>query len=283
MRIPFKTNVGLYQVNAQIPAGVSPGNAVPLVVSIGGAVSNTVNLAVTAPPVTFFSTGSPAGLIATLSRTAVPGLVETATADSFVLSQPMLINGATFTGLLPPAAPVSSITDIEIEIYRVFPLDSANPPSGKVPTRVNSPGDNNFGAAFDSQAGTLTYAASILNLNFTVSNTVVNGIRASPSPFTGGEGPSTGEEVLFTVTFTPGFVLPADHYFFRPEVALTSGNFLWLSAPKPMVGSGTPVGADLQTWMRNSNLAPDWLRIGSDITHQGPFNATFSLSGQPAQ
>jgi len=25
-------------------------------------------------------------------------------------------------------------------------------------------------------------------------------------------------------------------------------------------------------------LAPDWLRIGTDITHQGPFNAAFSLS-----
>ena len=32
--------------------------------------------------------------------------------------------------------------------------------------------------------------------------------------------------------------------------------------------------------MRNDNLSPDWLRIGTDITHQGPFNASFSLSGE---
>src|ERR1017187_10566739 len=38
--------VGLYQVNAQVPAGVAIGNAVPVAVSIGGATSNTVTLAV---------------------------------------------------------------------------------------------------------------------------------------------------------------------------------------------------------------------------------------------
>jgi len=42
--------VGLYQVNAQVPAGVTPGNAVPVTINIGGAVSNTVTLAVAAPP-----------------------------------------------------------------------------------------------------------------------------------------------------------------------------------------------------------------------------------------
>src|SRR5207253_10386381 len=40
-----------------------------------------------------------------------------------------------------------------------------------------------------------------------------------------------------------------------------------------------PGATDLQSWTRNDNLAPDWLRIGTDITHQGPFNATFSLTG----
>jgi hypothetical protein len=61
-------------------------------------------------------------------------------------------------------------------------------------------------------------------------------------------------------------------------VGLNSGNFLWLSAPKP-VNPPIFVG-DLQSWIRNDNLAPDWSRIGTDITHQGPFNASFSLSGE---
>ena len=38
--------VGLYQVNARVPAGVSPGNAVPLVLTQNGVASNTVTIAV---------------------------------------------------------------------------------------------------------------------------------------------------------------------------------------------------------------------------------------------
>jgi uncharacterized protein (TIGR03437 family) len=39
-------DVGLYQVNAQVPAGSSKGSAVPVAISIGGATSNTVTIAV---------------------------------------------------------------------------------------------------------------------------------------------------------------------------------------------------------------------------------------------
>ena len=109
---------------------------------------------------------------------------------------------------------------------------------------------------------------------------ILNGIHPSPAEHTGGEGQVTGEEVLITVEFNPPIALPADHYFFRPEVLLSSGNFLWLSAPKPIVAPGTPFAADLQSWIRNDDLAPDWLRIGTDITGQGPFNAAFSLVGE---
>jgi uncharacterized protein (TIGR03437 family) len=38
--------VGLYQVNAIVPAGIATGNAVSVVLSIGGLVSNTVTIAV---------------------------------------------------------------------------------------------------------------------------------------------------------------------------------------------------------------------------------------------
>jgi uncharacterized protein (TIGR03437 family) len=38
--------VGLYQVNAQVPDTVVPGDAVPVTLSIGGAVSNTVTIAI---------------------------------------------------------------------------------------------------------------------------------------------------------------------------------------------------------------------------------------------
>ena len=223
-----------------------------------------------------FSTGAPDGRIGTGSRPAGPGL-EIESADDFILSQQTVINSATFTGLLPSAAPLSSINFVGVEIYRVFPKDSVNPPSGNVPTRVNSPSDVEF-VGRDTAAANLTFSATVLNSSFTVNNTVVNGINKIPNQTTGGEGSATGEEVSFNVTFTTPFNLPADHYFFVPKVGLTSGNFLWLSAPGPALFTG-----DLQSWIRNSNLDPDWLRIGTDIVG-GPtppkFNAAFSLSGQ---
>ena len=239
----------------------------------------------TAGPITLFSTGSPDGKIATLSRPAGAGSIETETADDFVLGQNALISGATFIGLLPTGALLSTINQVEIEFYHVFPLDSATPPSGRVLTRANSPSDNEF-AKFDSALGTLSFSASVLNPSFNAANSVVNGINPIPSQFTGGEGAVTGEEVQFNITFTTPFLVGAnDHDFFRPEVGINGGQFLWLSAPRPIVSPGTalqfPGGStDLQSWIRNENLAPDWERIGTDITHQGPFNATFSLLGQ---
>ena len=41
--------VGLYQVNVQVPAGLPAGNAVPLVLTIGGQTSNTVSVAISGP------------------------------------------------------------------------------------------------------------------------------------------------------------------------------------------------------------------------------------------
>ena len=225
----------------------------------------------------FFSTGSPDGLIGTLSRPASAGLIQTETADDFLLNDCVLINQATFTGLLPMGASVESINRVEVEIYHVFPVDSDTNRTPAVVTRVNSPSDVEIDdATRDSLDGSLSANATVVGM-FSVLNSVVNGINPSPNQFTGGEGPVTGTEVTITVTFDPPILLPADHYFFRPEVGLSSGNFLWLSAPKP-VNPPIFVG-DLQSWIRNDNLAPDWSRIGTDITHQGPFNASFSLSG----
>ena len=72
----------------------------------------------------------------------------------------------------------------------------------------------------------------------------------------------TGQEVQFNLTFLTPFDLPADHYFFVPQVQLTSGDFFWLSAAGP-VPPFSPL--DLQAWIRNQALEPDWLRAGSDI------------------
>jgi uncharacterized protein (TIGR03118 family) len=228
-----------------------------------------------------FSTGDPDGKIATLSRPSSPGRIQTESADDFVLTQSVVISQATFTGLLPLGTPLGSVRNVEIEIYHVFPGDSNTNRTPTVPTRGNSPGDVEIeGATRDGRNGSLRFAATLVNASFTAANSVLNGIHPSPGEFTTGEGAVTGEEVGITVGFNPPIALPAGHYFFRPEVESSSGDFLWLSAPRPIVAPGTPFLPDLQSWIRNDQLAPDWLRIGTDITHQGPFNAAFSLSGE---
>jgi hypothetical protein len=81
-----------------------------------------------------FSTGSPDGRIGTLSRPNLgPGLIETETADDFILSQQTSLTQATFTGLIPAG---TTVTRVEIEFYHVFPTDSAFPPSGNVVSRT---------------------------------------------------------------------------------------------------------------------------------------------------
>jgi len=228
----------------------------------------------------FFSTGNPDGRLGAVSRPASPGKVETETADDFVLTQTTVINRATITGLIPLGTPLANISNVEVELYHVFPQDSANPPSGNVPTRVNSPADVEIDAATrDGNNGTLDFTASLLSANFVVLNTVVNGIHKIPNQHTGGEGPAIGEEVSIAITFTAPILLPAGHYFFRPEVLVTDGNFLYLSAPKPILPPGTVFAGDLQAWIRNSTLKPDWLRIGTDIIGGTTFNMTFSLTG----
>jgi len=226
-----------------------------------------------------FTTGNPDGLMGAVSRRASPGKLETETADDFTLDQTTVIRRATIVGLVPSGTQPQDIKEVEVEVYHVFPLDSAVPPSGKVPSRANSPSDVEIDTATRAgNSGTLTFSTNVLNSNFGVGNTVVNNLKVATAP-PGGEGSTAGEEVEITITFTSPIILPAGHYFFRPEVLLTSGDFLYLSAPKVI-----PAPKDLQAWIRNSNLAPDWLRIGTDIVGGGAtaptFNMTFSLAGE---
>jgi hypothetical protein len=240
-----------------------------------------------------FSTGNPDGLIAAASRPLTGGKLEIESADDFILSAPANIQSATFTGLLVGATP-ADITQVVVEIYRVFSNDSdvgrtSGPPTfstSQVPTRVNSPSDVEF-VSRDSALSTLTFTTSLLIPDFTANNSVQNGgIHPIPNQTTGGNGPVVGMEVLFSVTFATPFSLPAGHYFFVPQVAVSppGGDFYWLSAPKPIVAPGIPFSPDLQSWIRDQNLAPDWLRIGTDIvggTTAPTFNAAFSLSEEP--
>jgi len=228
----------------------------------------------------FFTTGNADARLGALSRSESSGKIETETADDFILTETTVIKGATITGLIN--APLGNISNVEVEFYNKFPLDSVIPPSGRVLSRVNSPADVEIDAATrDGSVGTLSFSARSLNGSFSVLNSVVNGINPTPSR-TGGEGPASGEEVQITITFAKPILLPAGQYFFRPDVLVNGGDFLYLSAPR---SPGVPFVGDLQAWIRSSRLAPDWLRIGTDIiggdtpAATPTFNMTFSLAG----
>ncbi|MFZ1004738.1 MAG: hypothetical protein WAN68_22460, partial [Pseudolabrys sp.] len=241
----------------------------------------------------FFSTGNPDGKIATAARPESAGKFEIESADDFGLTAQTSITGATFTGLLTGG---STIGQVVVEIYQVFPNDSnvgrtSGPPvfsTTQVPTRVNSPSDVAL-ASRDSSSGSLSFQTQALG-TFTANNSVQpGGIHPLPGQTTGGNGAVTGSEVTFSVKFTTPFDLLAGHYFFVPQVEVTeaNGNFLWLSAARPIVPPGTPFPmgfTDLQSWTRDQMLDPDWLRVGSDIVGPDPttgptFNAAFSLDG----
>jgi hypothetical protein len=224
---------------------------------------------------------------------------EIEAADDFFLGTQTNVTGASFTGLfVPGSAGTPSVSQVVVEIYRVFPADSnvgrtSGPPTfstSQVPTRVNSPSDVAFNSK-DSGAAELTFSTSVLAATFTALNSVQPaGIHPIPGQTTLGNGPLTGQEVQVNVSFASAFNLPADHYFFVPQVTLTNGGqFYWLSASRPISGAGTtpfPLGVtDLQAWTRDANLDPDWLRVGTDIVGGATpptFNAAFSLSGVAA-
>jgi hypothetical protein len=247
------------------------------------------------PSVFFSSTGLPDGKVATISEppNAHNSQIEFESADDFVLNTETTIQHASFTGLLTGGAARNDVSNVFLTIYRVFPNDSdvgrtSGPPTfstPQVPTRVNSPADNEI-ENFDSAVGDLGFHSRLLSPSFTVQNSVssTDKIRAG----SGGNGQATGAEVQFDVNFNTPLDLPAGHYFFVPKVGLAdtapaASDFLWLSAPKPIAPPGTPFPAgvtDLQSWMRfDPGLAPDWLRIGTDIIGGATFNGSFSLSG----
>ncbi|HSC63517.1 MAG TPA: PEP-CTERM sorting domain-containing protein [Caldimonas sp.] len=231
----------------------------------------------------FFSTGGVTNAIGMASRPDVGGKTEIEAADDFVTTASTTLASATFTGLVTSITGTSTIGEVVVEIYRVFPLDSNTVRTPNVPTRANSPSDVALDSRSSSVAGEMSFATATLAATFTASNSVLNGIHPSPNQLTMGEGAVTGREVQFTVNFAKPLVLPADHYFFIPQVQVTGGEFYWLSGTRPIVApAGTPFAPDLQAWMRNEALDPDWLRAGTDIVGTGTFNGAFTLSGTVA-
>jgi hypothetical protein len=234
-----------------------------------------------------FHTGVPDGRIATVSEPANAhnSQVEFETADDFVLPSATRIDNASFTGLLTGGATLSDVSNVVITIYRVFPNDSDTTRTPQVPTRNNSPADNEIENR-DSAARDLFFRGQVLSESFAAQNSVSSVDRIGVH--SGGNGSVTGEEVHFDVKLRVPLDLAAGRYFFVPKVGLSDqapggADFLWLSAPRVVAppAPNKPPRIDLQTWMRNDpGLAPDWLRVGADIIGGTSFNGSFAVSGE---
>ncbi len=195
-----------------------------------------------------FTTGNPDGLMGAVSRRASPGKLETETADDFALGQTTVIRRATIVGLVPSGTQPQDIKEVEVEVYHVFPLDSAVPPSGKVPSRANSPSDVEIGTATRAgNSGTLTFSTNVLNANVSVLNTVVNNLKVADGLLPAGKVQRQVKKWRSrSRSLAPSSRAWRGHYFFRPEVLLTSGDFLYLSAPESDSAAKRSAGLDPQ-------------------------------------
>ncbi len=151
--------IGVYQVNALVPAGSAIGSAVPVSLSIGGVTSNTVTIAVnpgSTPP-----TNNPVPSITTLSpfsaSTGANSLTLTINGTGFLPS-----SSATFNGVAHSSGFVSStqlsvtLTASDLAAAGSFPLVVVNPaPGGGNSNAANFIVQSGFGV---SAAGSVAWA-----------------------------------------------------------------------------------------------------------------------------
>src|SRR6266571_1476033 len=114
----------------------------------------------TAPVIagTVYNNLTPNNSIAVASRT---GPTEIEAADDFVLASQATINSASFVGLVVGTG--GSFSQVLVNIYRVFPLDSDTVRTPNVPTRTNSPSDVELTTRDSAVVGQLTFSTSVLS------------------------------------------------------------------------------------------------------------------------
>jgi uncharacterized protein (TIGR03437 family) len=120
--------MGVNQVNAMVPAGAPAGNAVPVVVSIGGLNSNTVTIAVSGSPnpVPSISSLSPAfGAVGSASQQV------TINGANFVAGSTVTFNGAAQTAMFNNSGQLTfTLTGAELASSGSFPVVVTNPSPG---------------------------------------------------------------------------------------------------------------------------------------------------------
>ena len=215
----------------------------------------------------FFTTGNADGLLGALSRSDSPGKVETETADDFVLTQTTIISGATIVGLVNAA--VANITNVEVEVYNRFrwtrSVSSVGATCSRASTRRRTSKSMPPRAMEAWERSVLPQRQ--LSANF--HRTEHRGKRHQPESEPAGPAARVA---------TSGAEVEDHHHVHQADPSARRSLFLSPGG----VGGGwrfpVAVGAagrswrparrsrsDLQAWIRNARLAPDWVRIGTDV------------------
>ena len=192
------------------------------------------------PAVYSFSTGDPDGKMATASSPGQRGSSRSRRPTiSFSRQRPRSPARPS-----PASSPgTRSVSNVPVEIYRVFPtIRTRAAPAGRQrsrlprrrPARIRHRMSH---LAADAATGGLQVRDNRHGILHRAQLGAAGWHQSQTGQFTGGNGPVTGEENDFSMSFTNDLLLPANHYFFVPQVGHGSdGNFLWLSAPRPIAG-----------------------------------------------
>jgi hypothetical protein len=223
---------------------------------------------------------------------------ETEAIDDFVINPAVFPHGFTINQVLGQILltdPNATISNLSIEFYRTFPVDSD---LGRTPgnTRTNGPSDDgNEFAEFSTDDGTLSFTPIVQNGNFVLDSTIEPGASGTGVLET---NPTTGSLLLLDMTLGSPLTLaatnpfPSDfatHYWLELTAEVSSGEFYWVQGTLPRSVPGTPpvAGEDRQTWFTtNPGLTPDFRRVsdiinGMDNTTAPAFNASMEIRGEP--
>jgi len=123
---------GLYQVDVQVPQGVSPGDAVPLLITVGGTQSNTVTIAVSGGQ---SSSSNPVPAVTSLAPSSIDldaeDLILTISGTGFTPASTVTLNGISKTMTYASATQVTiPITFSDFPAPGDYPVVVTNPAPG---------------------------------------------------------------------------------------------------------------------------------------------------------
>jgi len=207
-------SVGLYQINAQVPAGITTGTDVPVATSIGGITSNAVTVAIQPFP----PPQNPLPSIAALSPASYPAgsssLTLTINGSGFISSSSVLFNGVPHASSFYNSGMLSiSLGVSDLALAGNYSVSVTNPPPGGGTSNAVSfsvtPSVEVTNLAGDWQG---TWSASLgargnLTANFSQSGTAISGsISLANWCFSSGvlSGTISGNQVNLNLTFGAG-------------------------------------------------------------------------------